>query len=155
MKLFKVIIILAVLLIPVAGVVLEGESAESSQINVNTANQFQLMELKGVGRTMADRIVTYRREHGPFETLEDLTQIKGIGGKRLEKIREGEVPPAQLGLCPKCGQSLSARNVDDVDIDECAACGGIWLDKGELEQIVSRESEGWASRWVRSVLAGK
>jgi len=87
MKLFKVIIILAVLLIPVAGVVLEAESAESSQINVNTANHIQLMELKGVGRIMADRIVTYRREHGPFETLEDLTQIKGIGGKRLEKIR--------------------------------------------------------------------
>ncbi len=75
--------------------------------------------------------------------------------KRLEKIRESELPPAQLGLCPKCGESLSTRSVDEVDIDECATCGGIWLDKGELEQIVSRESEGWASRWVRSVLAGK
>jgi Zn-finger nucleic acid-binding protein len=33
---------------------------------------------------------------------------------------------------------------EDVEIDECSACGGIWLDKGELEKIVAREQqENW------------
>ena len=46
--------------------------------------------------------------------------------------------------CPKCEGELRTRTTDDVEIDECSACGGIWLDKGELEKIVAREQqENW------------
>ncbi len=73
--------------------------------------------------------------------------------KRLEKLREEEEhSQIVLGRCPKCGEALITRTVDDVEVDECKACGGMWLDKGELEQIVAREGEGWASKWIRTVL---
>jgi len=75
--------------------------------------------------------------------------------EKLEKLREDAEIPVVLGRCPRCGTSLSQREVDEVPIDSCDACGGIWLDKGEFEQIIERESEGWASRWFRNVLAGK
>jgi len=74
--------------------------------------------------------------------------------EKLAKLKSGE-QQAQLGLCPKCGTALEARSVDGLEIDACDACGGLWLDKGELEQVVERENEGWATRWVRSLLAGK
>jgi hypothetical protein len=73
--------------------------------------------------------------------------------KIADLSKEEHVP--QLGLCPKDGETLVTRTVDDVEIDECGKCSGMWLDAGELESIVSRESEGWASKWIRSVLDGK
>jgi len=38
-------------------------------------------------------------------------------------------------VCPACGQPLIALELEGVEIDYCAACGGVWLDAGELEQI--------------------
>ncbi|WP_457596428.1 helix-hairpin-helix domain-containing protein [Hydrogenimonas sp.] len=37
---------------------------------------------------MAEKIVAHRNEHGPFEKLEDLLKVKGLGKKKLEKIKE-------------------------------------------------------------------
>jgi Zn-finger nucleic acid-binding protein len=51
--------------------------------------------------------------------------------------------------------ALAERDHSGVAIDECADCGGIWLDKGELESIEERDGEGWMSRWVRSLLEGR
>ncbi|MEO2138315.1 MAG: zf-TFIIB domain-containing protein [bacterium] len=75
--------------------------------------------------------------------------------ERLDAIREADQPPAPKGLCPRCGVALAERDHSGVAIDECADCGGIWLDKGELESIEERDGEGWMSRWVRSLLEGR
>ena len=58
------------------------------KIHINTADEKKLDELPGVGPIMAKRIVEYRNEHGPFESVEDLAKIRGIGVEKLEKIRE-------------------------------------------------------------------
>ncbi len=73
---------------------------------------------------------------------------------RLDAIKDKKDSGAepQLGLCPRCGVGLAERNHLDVSIDGCGECGGIWLDKGELESIGERAGEGWMSRWFRSVL---
>jgi competence ComEA-like helix-hairpin-helix protein len=55
-------------------------------LNINTARKEQLMTLPGVGETTAERILEYRREHGPFTSLDDLLNVKGIGKKKLERI---------------------------------------------------------------------
>lgn len=59
----------------------------SSRININTADAQTLQELNGIGPTYAERIVAYREENGPFTSVEELMEIKGIGEKRLEKLK--------------------------------------------------------------------
>ena len=43
-------------------------------------------------------------------------------------------------LCPRCDGSLTVTQRDGVEIDMCAKCRGVWLDRGELEKIMSRMS---------------
>ena len=56
-------------------------------INVNTSNVFQLMQVKGIGQTLAENIVSYRDKKGPFFCLDDLIKVKGIGYHILSSIR--------------------------------------------------------------------
>ena len=48
--------------------------------------------------------------------------------------------------CPKCGERLATHSRLEVDIDACPAGHGIWLDDGELEKLIARESSGWLAR---------
>jgi competence protein ComEA len=56
------------------------------QISVNSARTEELEELPGIGPELAQRIVSYRDEHGQFETLEDLKRVKGIGNKLYNNV---------------------------------------------------------------------
>ena len=44
--------------------------------------------------------------------------------------------------CPKCGMDMHEVKYDKVDVDVCFSCGGIFLDKGELEHLATRETKG-------------
>jgi len=57
------------------------------RLDVNTATVEQLQQVKGIGAKTAAAIVNYRDAHGPFASLDDLTKVKGIGKKKLEKFR--------------------------------------------------------------------
>lgn len=61
---------------------------ENGRININLATSQQLQMLPNIGDVLAERIVTYRSEHGPFDTVDDLTLVDGIGEKRLESLRQ-------------------------------------------------------------------
>jgi len=65
----------------------EPPPTEGALINVNTATLEQLQTLPRIGPVAAQRIIEYRETYGPFSTIEELTQVKGIGEKTLEKIR--------------------------------------------------------------------
>jgi len=56
-------------------------------VNINTATAEELMELDGIGETLAERIIEYRETQGRFEYLEDLAEIKGISSATVEKLR--------------------------------------------------------------------
>ncbi|PKL78686.1 MAG: hypothetical protein CVV27_02915 [Candidatus Melainabacteria bacterium HGW-Melainabacteria-1] len=60
---------------------------KSAPLKLNQANVSELDRLPGVGPALAQRIVDWRREHGPFASLDDLLQVKGIGEKKLAKLK--------------------------------------------------------------------
>ena len=59
----------------------------SKPIPINTATLAQLDQLPGIGPALAQRIIDYRTEHGPFTSIDDLTKVRGIGPALMEKIR--------------------------------------------------------------------
>jgi len=58
----------------------------ADKININTASKKSLEAIKGIGPTLAGRILQYREEHGPFARVEDIVSVKGVSKKLLEKI---------------------------------------------------------------------
>lgn len=59
---------------------------ETIQLNQATAEELQA--LPGIGPSLSERIVAYRTEHGPFKSVDQLTDVKGIGDKKLAKFRD-------------------------------------------------------------------
>jgi len=57
-------------------------------VNINTATAEELETLPGVGEVTAQRIVAYREANGPFETIEEIQEVSGIGAKTFEGMRE-------------------------------------------------------------------
>jgi len=66
----------------------EGEEQGPQKIDINRAQPWLLVALPGIGEVLAQRIVDYRDENGPFKRIEDLLQVKGIGKGTLEKIQD-------------------------------------------------------------------
>ena len=62
------------------------EIAVDDAINLNTASKEELMLLDGIGEKIAERILAYREENGPFVRIEDIQNVKGIGEKTYAKI---------------------------------------------------------------------
>lgn len=63
-------------------------SSQTSKIDINTADISQLETLPGIGPSKANAIVTYREEHGSFQSIEDIQNVTGIGAKTYEKLQE-------------------------------------------------------------------
>lgn len=57
-------------------------------IDINMADAAALQTLPGIGETKAAAIIAHREANGPFATVDDLQNVKGIGEKTLEKLKE-------------------------------------------------------------------
>lgn len=68
----------------------------------------------------------------------------------IEKIRNKVLNESSVNLnleCPKCDGELHESDYENIKIDICDKCGGVWLDAGELAQVVEQnENSGWLSR---------
>lgn len=60
----------------------------SGPVDINMATLDELQTLKGIGPALAQRIIDYREEYGPFTSVEDLLNVKGIGEATLNKFRD-------------------------------------------------------------------
>lgn len=56
-------------------------------INLNTATATELMQLPHIGQKTAERIVLFRKEHGPFRRPEEVLNVKGIGEKSFAQLK--------------------------------------------------------------------
>lgn len=82
-KLFVGVVLLLATVLVVPGLVAAGD-----KININTADKDMLCELTGVGPVIAGRIIEYREGNDGFGSIEEITEVKGIGQGTLAKIRE-------------------------------------------------------------------
>ena len=62
--------------------------AAVDRVDINSASLEQLEAVKGVGKDIAQNILAYKKDHGPFKTLDDLGNVKGVGKVRLEALRD-------------------------------------------------------------------
>ncbi|AUF97450.1 competence protein ComEA [Pseudomonas sp. 02C 26] len=63
--------------------------SEQSMLNLNTADAATLQQaLSGIGKSKAEAIVAYREANGPFTSVDELLEIKGIGNALLERNRD-------------------------------------------------------------------
>ncbi len=67
-----------------------GDPAQTDKagLNMNTAEQAEWETLPGIGPAKAEAIVSYREEAGPFQQVDDLINVPGIGEKTMETLRE-------------------------------------------------------------------
>ena len=63
-------------------------SSTGERIDINTATKEQLESLPGIGPVLAQRILDYIRDNGPFESMSQLTLVSGIGVERLNDIMD-------------------------------------------------------------------
>ena len=95
-------------------------------VNLNTATKDDLVALPGIGPAKAQAILDYRSSHGPFKSIEEVKDVKGIGAKRFEKLK-GELKVAGTSSRPAAGSAEKAAT------PARAA-------KGEVTAVVKREA---------------
>ena len=71
---------------------LDGDSLTSSLVitelivNINTADKYELMQLKGIGEVLAERIIEYRETYGAFDYVQDIVKVEGISENLFERL---------------------------------------------------------------------
>jgi competence protein ComEA len=110
---------LCVLLLCFADAVLAKKKPPAHPVNLNTASAAELQQVPGIGPATADKILEMRKSYGAFKSVDDLLAIKGIGAKRLDKMRKyltvGQAAPAKkpttsTQAVPAAAKSPPAKN---------------------------------------------
>jgi hypothetical protein len=65
---------------------------------------------------------------------------------RIKLAEDAKAAGLSTMSCPRCDGTLEEKTFEQVLIDTCDKCGGVWLDSGELEQLMKRDQDGWFSR---------
>jgi comEA protein len=76
------------LLVPAAAMAQKAKPTSTEKVNINTASVDQLETLPGVGPAMAKKIVEHRSKNGKFSKVEEILNIKGIGEKKFQKMKD-------------------------------------------------------------------
>lgn len=77
---------------PIRGATVAGKSPRAStkqshQLDLNRATAAELQQLPGVGPVLAKRVLDHRKRHGGFASVDDLLDVKGIGRKKMARLR--------------------------------------------------------------------
>ena len=66
----------------------QSQARTQTRININRATEAELVALNGIGSSKAQAIILYREMFGGFKTVDELTKVKGIGAKTVERNRQ-------------------------------------------------------------------
>jgi len=72
----------------VVAAIAETATTDLEPIDINRADREALIALPGIGPVLADRIIAYREEHGPFKSVDDLIAVSGIGERNINIFRK-------------------------------------------------------------------
>lgn len=67
---------------------LAAQNNSGDLININTADEKELQKIKGVGPSIAGRIIDYRENNGAFKSIDEIKKVRGIGDKTFEKMKD-------------------------------------------------------------------
>ncbi len=82
------ILCLGLVLAPVTALAQKGKAVSTEKVNLNTATVEQLQTLPGIGPAIAKRVVEYRTKAGKFNKIEEIINVKGIGEKTFQKLKD-------------------------------------------------------------------
>ena len=82
------VLCLGLILAPAAAMAQKSKSTLTEKVNLNTATLEQLQTLPGVGPSLAKTIIEYRSKSGKFSKIEELLNVKGVGEKKYQQIKD-------------------------------------------------------------------
>lgn len=89
------------------------------------------------------------RAEDEYFAKQELERRRKWAAEQAQKMAEEEKVRAKelhWMKCPKCGMDLGEISLHGVKVDQCSFCGGIYLDAGEIEQIMQQGEQGIAAR---------
>ena len=93
-------------------------AGQASLVNINTATVEQLDELPGIGPSKANKIVAHRETYGPFQAVEDITDVSGVGSATLRDIQDLiTVDPVQRTFDVIAVVNITTDGVDEDHVD--------------------------------------
>ena len=102
------------------------QASTSSKVNINQASAAQLVNLPRVGSKLAERIVEYRKTHGPFGRVEELMEVKGVGEKLFEQLR----PYVTLSGSTTLSTKISSKGTRGGPVGKKTASNSVPVGKG-------------------------
>ena len=85
---WALILCLGLALAPASVLAQKSKSALTEKVNINTATAEQLQTLPGIGPALAKAIIDHRTKNGKFGKIEELLNVKGIGQKKFQKMKD-------------------------------------------------------------------
>jgi NADH pyrophosphatase NudC (nudix superfamily) len=99
----------------------------------------------------------YNHEEATFkkQELEALAKMRAELDAKRKAAEGASAKAAHWMCCPKCGGKMAEKKFENVMIDQCTACGGIYFDAGELDMLIKHEKSGADKSGVLGRLFGR
>ena len=91
---------------------------------------------------MDDRRKSLEEEYFHRKNQEAIEKLRA----KIRVSEDAKAAGTSSMTCPRCSGSLKEMKIEEVAVDTCEKCGGVWLDSGELEQLTKKVTSSWFSK---------